>query len=178
MAFIGKIKIYWYRTKLIILLFFFKGGSEVIILDEPTSGMDVAARRHIWEMLKNYKSSKIVILTTHFMDEADCLGDRIGIISDGKISCIGSNVFLKESYGDGYNLTFIKEENTSSSEPICQFMSEIAPESTIVSDVSAELTFAVPKKYLPIFSEMFQKIDSNLKNLLIRSYGISNTTLE
>lgn len=93
----------------------FIGGSDVIILDEPTSGMDVSARRHIWDMLKNYKSSKIIILTTHFMDEADYLGDRIGIISDGKIKCIGSNVFLKDSYGAGYNFTFVKEENNSPS---------------------------------------------------------------
>lgn len=49
------------------------------------------------------------------MDEADYLGDRIGIMSDGKIKCVGSNVFLKESYGSGYNFTFVKEENNSPS---------------------------------------------------------------
>ena len=46
----------------------FAGGSEVIILDEPTSGMDTSARRYIWEMLKNYKNDRIILLTTHFMD--------------------------------------------------------------------------------------------------------------
>lgn len=56
----------------------FIGGSKLIYLDEPTSGMDTSARRHIWEMLKKYKNDKIIVLTTHFMDEADFLGDRIG----------------------------------------------------------------------------------------------------
>jgi ATP-binding cassette subfamily A (ABC1) protein 3 len=58
----------------------FIGNSKVIFLDEPTSGMDTSARRYIWDLLKRYKNDKIVILTTHFMDEADYLGDRIGIM--------------------------------------------------------------------------------------------------
>jgi len=46
-------------------------------------------------MLKNYKSQRIVVLTTHFMDEADFLGDRIGIMGEGKLICCGSSVYLK-----------------------------------------------------------------------------------
>ena len=59
------------------------GGSKFILLDEPTSGMDLGARRGLWDMLKSYKRNKIVILTTHYMDEADVLGDRIGIMAKG-----------------------------------------------------------------------------------------------
>jgi len=87
----------------------FIGGSKLIYLDEPTSGMDTSARRYIWEMLKKYKDGKIVVLTTHFMDEADFLGDRIGIMGEGKLICCGSSVFLKNKFGVGYNLTIVKE---------------------------------------------------------------------
>jgi ATP-binding cassette subfamily A (ABC1) protein 3 len=59
------------------------GGSKLVLLDEPTSGMDLSARRGLWEMLKNYKKNRIIILTTHYMDEADILGDRIGIMAKG-----------------------------------------------------------------------------------------------
>ena len=59
-------------------------------------------------MLKNYKNDRIIVLTTHFMDEADFLGDRIGILSDGKLICCGSGVFLKDTFGVGYNLTIVK----------------------------------------------------------------------
>ena len=62
----------------------FIGNSKLIYLDEPTSGMDTSARRHIWDMLKKYKNEKIIVLTTHFMDEADYLGDRIGIMGHGR----------------------------------------------------------------------------------------------
>jgi ATP-binding cassette subfamily A (ABC1) protein 3 len=59
----------------------FIGNSKFIILDEPTSGIDTSARRDIWSILKNFKNDRIILLTTHFMDEADYLGDRISIIS-------------------------------------------------------------------------------------------------
>lgn len=55
-------------------------GSKFVLLDEPTSGLDVAARRLMWDMLREYKRDRIVLLTTHYMDEADVLGDRIGIL--------------------------------------------------------------------------------------------------
>lgn len=57
------------------------GNSKVVFLDEPTSGMDPYSRRMIWNLLRNYREDRIIILTTHFMDEADLLGDRIGIMS-------------------------------------------------------------------------------------------------
>jgi ATP-binding cassette subfamily A (ABC1) protein 3 len=57
------------------------GGSRLVMLDEPTTGMDLSARRGLWDMLKNYRNNRIIILTTHYMDEADVLGDRIGIMA-------------------------------------------------------------------------------------------------
>jgi ATP-binding cassette, subfamily A (ABC1), member 3 len=58
-------------------------GSRLVLLDEPTAGMDLGARRLMWEMLKNYRRDKIIILTTHYMDEADVLGDRVGVMAKG-----------------------------------------------------------------------------------------------
>ena len=72
--------------------------------------MDTSARRFIWEMLKNYKNDRIVILTTHFMDEADYLGDRIGIMAEGRLNCCGSSIFLKNQFGVGYNLVVVKKD--------------------------------------------------------------------
>ena len=78
------------------------------MLDEPSSGMDTTARRRMWEMLKKNKSGKIVILTTHYMDEADILGDRIAIMAEGDVQCTGSSLFLKNRFGVGYNLKIEK----------------------------------------------------------------------
>jgi|Transcript_31052 ATP-binding cassette subfamily A (ABC1) protein 3 len=86
------------------------GGSRLVLLDEPTSGMDLGARRNLWDMLKSYKKDKIIILTTHYMDEADVLGDRIGIMVRGELKCIGSSLFLKNRFGLGYKITFVKKQ--------------------------------------------------------------------
>ena len=75
------------------------GGSEVIFLDEPSSGMDITSRRNLWEILKKIIEKRIIILTTHYMEEASVLGNRIGIMAEGVLKCIGTPLFLIEKYG-------------------------------------------------------------------------------
>lgn len=75
------------------------GKSKVVLFDEPTSGMDPSARRSLWDLLQGEKEGRTILLTTHFMDEADLLGDRIAIMSEGKLQCCGSSFFLKKKYG-------------------------------------------------------------------------------
>ena len=115
----------------------FTGGSKVIILDEPTSGMDTSARRYIWEMLKNYKNDRIIVLTTHFMDEADYLGDRIAIMAKGNLITCGSSVYLKNKFGVGYNIVFVKHDTEVKSENIIECVFKYVPNAKILSDVSS-----------------------------------------
>ncbi|KAF0715885.1 hypothetical protein As57867_003098, partial [Aphanomyces stellatus] len=63
------------------------GDSKIVFLDEPTSGMDPYSRRSSWEIIMNNRYNRIVVLTTHFMDEADILGDRIAIMAEGELRC-------------------------------------------------------------------------------------------
>ena len=84
------------------------GGSKFLIFDEPTAGMDLNARRDLWNMFKKYKVGRIILMSTHYMDEADILGDRIGIMCDGKITCVGSSMFLKKKFAVGYKMTCVK----------------------------------------------------------------------
>jgi len=103
--------------------------------------MDTSARRYIWAMLKKYKAGKTVILTTHFMDEADYLGDRIGIMGEGKLLCCGSSAFLKNKFGVGYNLTISKIDVNSSSDPIIKLVLGDIITGKVISNVSAEIAF-------------------------------------
>jgi len=59
-------------------------------------------------VLREYKKDKIILLTTHYMDEADILGDRIGIMTGGKMTCLGTSLFLKNRFGAGYAMTIVK----------------------------------------------------------------------
>ncbi|MGH0121051.1 UNVERIFIED_CONTAM: hypothetical protein FKN15_049426 [Acipenser sinensis] len=88
----------------------FVGGSKVVILDEPTAGVDPYSRRGIWDLLLKYRHGRTIILSTHHMDEADILGDRIAIISHGKLCCVGSSLYLKNQLGTGYYLTLVKKD--------------------------------------------------------------------
>ncbi|KAM9689298.1 retinal-specific phospholipid-transporting ATPase ABCA4 isoform 2-T2 [Trichechus inunguis] len=87
----------------------FVGDSKVVILDEPTSGVDPYSRRSIWDLLLKYRSGRTIIMSTHHMDEADLLGDRIAIISQGRLYCSGTPLFLKNCFGTGFYLTLVRK---------------------------------------------------------------------
>jgi len=73
---------------------------EVVFLDEPTTGLDPKSRRDVWKFIRELKGKgKTVILTTHYMEEAQVLSDRVGIIADGKIRVIDAPANLIRSYG-------------------------------------------------------------------------------
>ena len=157
----------------------FVGDSKVILLDEPTSGMDTFARRHLWEMLKKYKKGRLVILTTHNMDEADFLGDRIGIMSEGKIVTCGSPIFLKKKFGDGYEMTILKQplfENDPMVE-IQQMVFSSVAQSSLISDIGIELKFRLPENSTG-FKDLFERIETQGTQMGVQSFGIDLNTLE
>uniref|UniRef100_A0A4W4EB89 P-type phospholipid transporter n=1 Tax=Electrophorus electricus TaxID=8005 RepID=A0A4W4EB89_ELEEL len=176
----------------------FVGGSKVVILDEPTAGVDPYARRGIWDLLLKYRQGRTIILSTHHMDEADILGDRIAIISHGKLCCVGSSLFLKTQLGTGYYLTLVKRDfdvsltscrNSSStvsySKPMTMKVKLLVifkhvPTARLVEDLGHELFYVLPYEAAKdgAFVELFHELDDRLIDLGISSYGISDTTLE
>ncbi|KAL6611966.1 hypothetical protein U3516DRAFT_550548, partial [Neocallimastix sp. 'constans'] len=91
------------RRKLCITLAFL-GSPKYVFLDEPTTGLDPYSRKNIWELLLEKKEGRTIFVTTHYMDEADLLADRKMIISNGKISCLGSSLFLKQQFNMNYSI--------------------------------------------------------------------------
>ena len=153
------------------------GDSKVVILDEPSSGMDTSSRRRLWEMLKENKNGKIIILTTHYMDEADILGDRVCIMADGKIKCCGSSLFLKNRFGVGYNL-IISKKSREDAPQIDKFVLGGIAGAKKLGEVSSEMTFQLPNESSSQFKDFFTALDNSLDALGIRSYGVGITTLE
>ena len=111
------------------------GGSKLVLLDEPTSGMDLGARRHLWDMLKIYKKDRIIVLTTHYMDEADILGDRIGIMTQGKMTVLGSSMFLKSRFGVGYCMTFVKSKSEQNKKIIPYLQERLGPQVSKLTEI-------------------------------------------
>lgn len=81
------------------------GNPKIILLDEPTTGLDPKVRQQVWQLIGKLKENRSIILTTHSMEEADVLADRVCVMVKGKVRCIGSSLFLKELYGKGHRLT-------------------------------------------------------------------------
>jgi hypothetical protein len=93
------------RRRICVALAFI-GGSKVVILDEPTSGVDPIARRHIWDLITQHKEGKTIIFTTHHLDEAELLSDRLAIIHKGSLLAQGTVQELKAQFGgSGFDLT-------------------------------------------------------------------------
>ena len=81
---------------------------EILFLDEPTLGLDVLARQELWDVIRRLKGKVTIILTTHYMEEAEALSDRIGILKNGRLLAVGSAAELKERTGtDRFEDSFI-----------------------------------------------------------------------
>jgi ATP-binding cassette subfamily A (ABC1) protein 3 len=93
----------------------FVGDAQFVILDEPTSGVDPANRKLLWNFIRSKKrEGKIILLTTHYMDEAEELADRVGIMAEGELKTEGSLDFLKSRFDCGYQLTLnFADKNTT-----------------------------------------------------------------
>ncbi|KAK9473660.1 uncharacterized protein V1510DRAFT_413533 [Dipodascopsis tothii] len=86
------------------LAIMFAGGSQVCCIDEVSSGVDPLSRRKIWDILLENRGERTIVLTTHFLDEADLLSDNVIILSTGVLKVTGSPVELKEAMGNGYRV--------------------------------------------------------------------------
>ncbi|XFF91437.1 hypothetical protein AB1E18_017656 [Capra hircus] len=153
------------------------GDSKVVILDEPTSGMDPVSRRFTWDVLQKHKENRTILLTTHHMDEADVLGDRIAIMAKGTLQCCGSTIFLKKVYGVGYHLIIVKDPHCDVKE-ISKLIKYHVPEAKLENNVAAELSFILPKEYTNRFKDLFTEMEDRQEELGIASFGISITTME
>ena len=156
------------------------GNSKIILLDEPTSGMDVMSRRSLWEFLKNYKKDKIILLTTHFLDEAEYLGDRIGIMTDGQYICCGTSSFLKSKYPCGFNINLLINSKIFNENYKSQFYDEILkyePKAEIKVDSKSIFSINIQSNNQQI-NEIFDYIEKEKDNFGIENYTIGSTSLE
>nr|CAI5846713.1 unnamed protein product [Callosobruchus analis] len=153
------------------------GNSKVVMLDEPTSGMDPSARRALWDLLLKQKEGITILLTTQLMDEADVLGDRIAIMSQGELKCCGSSFFLKKRYGTGYLLIIDKQPGCDTNK-VTALLKGYIPDIQLRSSTESEISYLLPETRVAVFEAMLQQLESQSRNLNVQSYGISLTTLE
>ncbi|CAN9497876.1 unnamed protein product [Ophioblennius macclurei] len=164
----------------------FIGGSRLVVLDEPTTGVDPCSRRSIWDIVIQHKKHRTIIMSTHHLDEAEVLSDRIAFLERGGLKCCGSPFYLKDKLGQGYKLTLTKKMQNSESQRIDDaelksFIQTHVPEARLKDAQGGDLVYSLPpftSSNASAYRSLLTALDSNLDALQLGGYGISDTTLE
>uniref|UniRef100_A0A8C9YEQ3 ATP binding cassette subfamily A member 12 n=1 Tax=Sander lucioperca TaxID=283035 RepID=A0A8C9YEQ3_SANLU len=164
----------------------FIGGSRLVVLDEPTTGVDPCSRRNIWDIVIQYKKQRTVIMSTHHLDEAEVLSDRIAFLERGGLKCCGSPFYLKDKLGQGYKLTLTKKMQNLESErmdnaELKAFIQAHVPEARLKDAQGGDLVYLLPpftSSNASSYRSLLTALDSNQDALQLGGYGISDTTLE
>lgn len=121
------------------------GGSSVLILDEPTAGVDAATRREIWKLLIASKASRTMLLSTHLMEEAEALCDRIAVVKEGKLTALGSCGALKRHFGGSYTM-HVTTASEDDEEQITFLAKASVPSAALHGSRDRQLCYDLPTK--------------------------------
>ncbi|NXD55373.1 ABCAA protein, partial [Corvus moneduloides] len=152
------------------------GNPQVLLLDEPTAGLDPLSRHQVWSLLREQQAGRVILFSTQFMDEADILADRKAFISHGRLKCVGSSLFLKKKWGICYHLRIHVSESCGL-ENVTSLVKGHIPNATFSGHSQYELRYKLPLENVNKFPDLFSGLDSCSEQGII-NYGVSMTTLE
>ncbi|XP_042521053.1 ABC transporter A family member 7-like isoform X2 [Macadamia integrifolia] len=151
------------------------GDPKVVYMDEPSTGLDPASRNNLWNVVKRAKKDRAIILTTHSMEEAEVLCDRLGIFVDGSLQCIGNPKQLKARYGGSYVFTIT---TSNQEEEVVEVMvRHISPNAAKIYHLSGTQKFELPKQEVKI-ADVFHAVEDAKSKFTIQAWGLADTTLE
>ncbi|KAJ3217033.1 ATP-binding cassette sub- A member 1 [Dinochytrium kinnereticum] len=151
------------------------GDPKIIYLDEPTTGMDPVNRRHVWSFIENFKKDRVIVLTTHSMEEADILGDRIAVMSHGRLRAIGTSLALKRKKGAGYRISLVVDPHRTDEAKAAVF--QRISNATLEDDAAGSLIYQFSGESSKSIPKFIKYLDENPEGL-VKAWGISQTTLE
>ena len=168
------------RRKLSVCLAFL-GAPKLVVLDEPTAGIDPYSRRHIWDFLMSQREGRCTLLSTHHMDEAEVVGDRIAIIDHGHLLCVGGLPFLKQQFQLKYLLKLEKETEGTATSDVTQLVETHVPSARLEKGTGEEVHYSIPLSVVReagSLSRLFSVLEEGQQTLGISSYGFEAPTLE
>ncbi|KAF7990499.1 hypothetical protein HCN44_000304 [Aphidius gifuensis] len=149
------------------------GDANVLIFDEPTSGIDTEGKREVWDIIFAMRNRKTILISTHDMEEADILGDRIAIMHSGKLNSYGTSMFLKKLHGDGQVEVTLSLESDCDTAKILEIIGEDVKTLNRRND---SIVLAIPNSEL--LPETLDKLEFSKKKLGITGISVSIMTLE
>ena len=155
------------------------GGPRLLLCDEPTSGQDPLSRRKTWDLLRRVRAGRCVLLTTHYLDEADLLADRVAILSEGRLRAAGSPLFLKQRLGGGNTLSVTSTQpGAPPSAALRALIAEHAPGAALIRSSGGELAWQVPSSQRGCFAALLPALERDAAAFGVGGFGISSATLE
>ncbi|XP_030882574.1 ATP-binding cassette sub-family A member 9-like [Leptonychotes weddellii] len=145
------------------------GDPQVLLLDEPTAGSDPLSRHCVWNLLKERKSDRVILFSTQFMDEADILADRKVFISNGRLKCAGSSLFLKKKWGIGYHLSLHLNEMCDP-DNITSLVKQHIPDAKLTAQSEEKLIYILPLERtnkFPVYRKLIFATSFSTGNLLL-----------
>ncbi|XP_074016380.1 ATP-binding cassette sub-family A member 10-like [Numenius arquata] len=154
------------------------GNPTVLLLDEPSTGMDPTGQRRVWKMIRASLKTKEMgaILTTHYMEEAEAVCDRVAIMVSGQLRCIGSIQYLKNKFGKGYLLE-IKVRDPELTDLLHAEILRIFPSAARQERFPSLLVYKVPMEDAVPLSQSFSKLEEAKRNFNFEEYSFSLNTL-
>lgn len=156
------------------------GNSRVMLLDEPTTGLDPKIRRLVWEIISEFRRDRLCILTTHSLEEAELLCDNLTIMAHGRLKCLGTPSHLKKKFGGHVFVTF--ENESGRFQDAVQGIRICCPDDTSVTVVSegvkslsGRLRFIGNKKQSLV---LLRRILDRQTEFAIKNFGILQSSLE
>ncbi|XP_065292606.1 phospholipid-transporting ATPase ABCA3-like isoform X2 [Dermacentor albipictus] len=150
---------------------------KLLILDEPTTGMDPETRRSVWDLLSMLRKDTTILLSTHDMEEAEVLADRIVMLSSGKLVCDGTPAFLKKSCGVGYTICLNTEPAKFDLEKTLGIVRETVPNAIAQDSKQGSTTITLQTTEHKGFAKMFDQLEKNAERLGIASFGVTIATM-
>ena len=129
-------------------------------------------------MVQDEKQTSTIVLTTHSMEEADLLGDTLGVMDKGKMQAQGTSLELKKKYGSGYGLNIVKTTDDVSVDKITAVVQEFVSTAAVRTDIGTEVTYTLPIDQSSNFAKLFIKLNSESDSLGLATFGLTQTSLE
>merc|ERR1711920_110480 len=159
----------------------------LLFLDEPSAAVDAAAKRHLWKIIKMREPSQSVVLTTHSMEEAEALCERIAIQVKGQLRCLGSPHHIKQKYGSGYQLEVQCPERAgpcgqqSNQEQLTAFIHDrLSRDAQLLECHAGRYLFQLPpmRPGALTLGQVFEELQASKERLGITDYSLSQPSLE
>uniref|UniRef100_A0A673MMD4 ATP-binding cassette sub-family A member 5-like n=1 Tax=Sinocyclocheilus rhinocerous TaxID=307959 RepID=A0A673MMD4_9TELE len=159
------------------------GNPQIVLLDEPSTGMDPKSKQRMWRAIRAAFKNKQrgALLTTHYMEEAEAVCDRVAIMVSGQLRCIGSIQHLKGKFGRGYSLEINLREELTGLQQVALLHKEILkifPHAARQDSFATLMVYKIPMEDVKSLAKSFAQLESAKQNFNFEEYNFSQSTFE